>query len=80
MAEVIWPGYPELQSLREMMVTFAFLRSVGCEPPQLVVPHPEMIDQSPGFSALVGQHAGKTWLSEGLEKSTADESLNKVKS
>ena len=23
MAEVIWPGYPELQSLREMMVTFA---------------------------------------------------------
>ena len=39
-----------------------------------------LLTQSPGFSALVGQHAGKTWLSEGLEKSTANESLNKVKS
>ena len=38
------------------------------------------LTQSPGFSALVGQQAGKTWLSEGSEKSTADESLNKVKS
>ena len=39
-----------------------------------------LLTQSPGFSALDGQHAGKTWLSEGLEKSTADESLNKLKS
>ena len=61
------------------MKEFTFLRSIGCDPPQLVVPHPEMIacneniqvkvankpsvypntlTQSPGISALVGQHAG----------------------